>query len=63
MSGLVCMKFTRSSVDSGPSSSIGIIRFFDTDSGGPKIRPEFVLGFAVVFTLIIVAIQLFTKKP
>lgn len=57
------MKLTRESGESGPSSSIGIIRFFDTDSGGPKMRPEFVLGLAVVFTAIIAGIQLLTKKP
>ncbi|VVC00268.1 Sec61beta family protein [uncultured archaeon] len=52
------MKFTQSgSGVSGPSSSIGIIRFFDTDSGGPKITPEFVVGVSVVFALILVALR------
>ena len=51
------MKFTQSSGPSGPSSAIGIIRFFDTDSGGPKISPEFVLIVALAFTLIVAVIQ------
>ncbi len=53
------MKFNKSSSDtSGPSSAIGIMRFFDTDSGGPKISPEFVVAVSVVFTAIIVVLQL-----
>ncbi|HLC93286.1 MAG TPA: preprotein translocase subunit Sec61beta [archaeon] len=55
------MKFnTAPRADSGPSSSIGIMRFFDADSGGPKISPEFVVGVAVVFTLAIAMLRLFT---
>ncbi|HZX34244.1 MAG TPA: SEC61-beta family protein [archaeon] len=54
------MKFTQSQGSSGPSSAIGILRFFDTDSGGPKISPEFVLGVAVIFTLIIAGLRIFT---
>jgi len=53
------MKFTQSQGSSGPSSAIGILRFFDTDSGGPKIS-EFVLGVAVIFTLIIAGLRIFT---
>ena len=53
------MKFTSTSSGvSGPSSSIGIIRFFDTDSGGPKITPEFVLVASVAFALVLVAFRL-----
>lgn len=52
------MKFTKSSEgESGPSSAIGIMRF-NTESGGPKLRPEFVIGLAVVFSVIVLAIQL-----
>lgn len=54
------MKFTNVRQDSGPSSSIGIMRFFDTDSGGPKISPEFVVGVAIIFALIIIGIRIFT---
>lgn len=55
------MKFnTVKTAESGPSSSIGIMRFFDTESGGPKISPEFVVGVAAVFTLLVAAFQVFT---
>jgi len=40
---------------SGPSSSLGIMRFFDSDTSGPKLSPEFVLGAAlalIVFVLV-----------
>ncbi len=43
---------------SGPSSSIGIIRFFDTDSGGPKVTPEFIVGASIVFAIALVAFKL-----
>ena len=56
------MKFTKSgSGESGPSSAIGIMRF-NTESGGPKLRPEFVMGIAVVFVLIVLALQLISPK-
>jgi len=44
----------------GPSSSIGIMRFFDTDMGGPKLSPEFVAGLVVAFVVVLIAIQFFT---
>ncbi|MCH7902760.1 preprotein translocase subunit Sec61beta [archaeon] len=53
------MKFTQSSGPSGPSSAIGIIRFFDADAGGPKISPEFVMIVALVFIFIVVVITIF----
>lgn len=52
------MKFNQTSQPGGPSSAIGIMRFFDTDSGGPKISPEFVLAISLIFTLIIAALQI-----
>ena len=54
------MKMNTIARDSGPSSSIGIMRFFDTDSGGPKISPEFVIAVALAFTLIVAVLQLFS---
>jgi len=42
----------------GPSSSLGIMRFFDADTAGPKIGPEFVVGFAVVFIAVIVGLKI-----
>ena len=33
----------------GPSSALGIMRFFDSDSLAPKISPEFIVIVTVVF--------------
>ncbi len=56
------MKFTQSgSGVSGPSSSIGIIRFFDTDSGGPKVTPEFIIGASVAFALVLVVLKIASR--
>ena len=53
------MKFNKSNeASSGPSSAIGIMRFFDSDGSNPKMSPEFVVAVAVVFSLIIVAFHL-----
>jgi preprotein translocase subunit Sec61beta len=51
------MKFQKTaSTGGGPSSSIGIMRFFDQDMGGPKLSPEFVavavVGFVFVMLLL-----------
>lgn len=41
---------------SGPSSSIGIMRFSDSTSG-PKITPELVIVLCVIFAGIIFALR------
>lgn len=41
----------------GPSSSIGIMRFFDADTKGPKLTPEFVIGITVAFIVLILAVR------
>lgn len=41
----------------GPSSAIGIMRFFDIEAGGPKLSPEFVLVVAVVFVAGMIALH------
>lgn len=52
------MKFQRSSdIGGGPSSSIGIMRFFDTDMGGPKLSPEFVLAVILAFTFLMLVLH------
>jgi len=43
---------------SGPSSAIGIMRFFDQDTGGPKMTPEFVVGVAIAFIVLALAVKL-----
>lgn len=39
-----------------PSSTLGIMRFFDAESKAPAIKPEFVLIASVLFALIILFI-------
>ena len=47
------VKFTKSRPESGggPSSAIGIMRFFDADSKSPKLSPYFILGLSIVFII------------
>lgn len=51
------MRFQRSQNTGGPSSSVGITRFFDTDLSGPKLSPEFILGISVAFVILMVALK------
>ncbi len=53
------VKFTKSSSDQsgGPSSAIGIIRFFDADSKSPQLSPYFVIGVTVVFVIAILVLK------
>ena len=52
------MKFTRPSEGmAGPSSAIGIMRFFDQDTAGPKLTPEFVFVVAVGFTALVIVMR------
>jgi preprotein translocase subunit Sec61beta len=53
------VKMTHGPAVSGPSSSIGIMRFFDVDTKGPKLTPEFVVGLAIVFVVLVLAIKFF----
>ena len=41
----------------GPSSSIGIMRFFDTDMGGPKLTTEFVMGIVIAFVFLLLVLH------
>jgi preprotein translocase subunit Sec61beta len=51
------LKINKGPRKSGPSSSIGILNFFDADMSGPKMSPEFVLLITLVFIIIIIAIH------
>lgn len=57
------MKFEKpkasAGVGGGPSSAIGIMRFFDSDSGGPKISPEFVMILTTLFAFGILFLHFF----
>ena len=52
------VKLNRSPGVSGPSSSLGIMRFFDADTAGPKMSPEFVVATSVAVIIIVVALKL-----
>ncbi len=43
---------------SGPSSAIGITRFFDADSKSPKLSPYFIVGVAVVVVIIMLILRI-----
>lgn len=47
------VKFTKNkpAAGGGPSSAIGITRFFDAESKSPKLSPTFVLGVSIVFVV------------
>jgi len=53
------MKFDKAKTmpGAGPSSAIGIMRFFDQDTGGPKMTPEFVVDFSVVFVVLVLVVK------
>lgn len=57
---VVMVKFTRSAPQAaGPSSSMGVQRFFDTDEGGPRLTPNMVFGFAVAVILVMLVLKYF----
>ncbi len=47
------VKLRRGPAVTGPSSSIGIMRFFDADTSGPKFSPEFLIGLSVVVIIVV----------
>jgi len=52
------VKLSRGPAVSGPSSSLGIVRFFDADTTGPKLSPEFVIGAAIALIAIVLIIKI-----
>lgn len=52
------MKFQKTQGPSGPSSALGITRFFDTESPGPKMSPEFVIIAVAVVTAAFIVLHL-----
>ncbi|MDP2666194.1 MAG: preprotein translocase subunit Sec61beta [Candidatus Diapherotrites archaeon] len=52
------VKFTQTAPQGqGPSSSIGIQRFFDTDEGGPVLTPPMVIGAAIVVIILMLVLH------
>jgi preprotein translocase subunit Sec61beta len=52
------MKFSKSAPSRGPSSSIGILNFFDAKLEGPQVSPSFIFAAVIVFSVIIIALHL-----
>jgi preprotein translocase subunit Sec61beta len=55
---MVKFKKNKPTAGGGPSSAIGITRFFDAESKSPKLSPKFVLGFTIVLIVILLAIHI-----
>jgi len=53
------VKFSKGPSVSGPSSSLGIMRFFDSDTKGPKIPPIAVVGIAAALIVALMIVHAF----
>ena len=42
-----------------PQSSAGLMRFFQDETNGPKVRPEFVIGGAFALIAIVIVARVF----
>jgi preprotein translocase subunit Sec61beta len=42
-----------------PQSSAGLMRFFQDETNGPKIKPEFVVGGAAVLIVVVLVARIF----
>ncbi len=50
------VKLIKGKRTTGPSSAIGLMRFFDADTKSPKLSPEFIMGaIFVVIALVLIA--------
>ncbi|MDP2973447.1 MAG: preprotein translocase subunit Sec61beta [Candidatus Diapherotrites archaeon] len=47
----------------GPSSALGIMRFFDADTSGPKLSPGFIVGIAIALIIVVLGIKSMTAVP
>ncbi len=56
------VKLNRGPAVSGPSSSLGIVRFFDADTSGPKLSPEFVIGAAIAVIALVLVVRAITPS-
>lgn len=52
------MKMQKGSATAGPSSAIGLMRFFDTEMAGPKFSPQFVIVVAIVIVAAILVMRI-----
>ena len=42
-----------------PQSSAGLMRFFQDETNGPKVKPEFVIGGAFVLIAVVILARVF----
>ncbi len=42
-----------------PQSSAGLMRFFQDETNGPKVRPEFVVGGAAILIVVVILARVF----
>ena len=54
------VKLTHGPKVSSPSSSLGIVRFFDADTSGPKLSPEFVIAIALALVALVMIFKAIT---
>ena len=54
------VKLNRGPSVTGPSSSLGIVRFFYADTSGPKLSPEFVIGAAIALIALVLVVRAIT---
>ncbi len=52
------MKLSKGPRVQAPSSSLGIMRFFDADTAGPKIQPELVVGISIALIVIVLGLKM-----
>ena len=55
------VKFQQGPSVSGPSSSIGIMRFFDAETPGPKMTPDFAVGLALIVIALVLIVRFFYR--
>ena len=53
------MKLTKGDAVSGPTSSAGLVRYFDVAGNGIQVTPEVIVGLAVFFIAAEVVIKFF----
>jgi len=51
------MKLLKGEPVSGPTSSAGLVRYFDVSGNGIQVTPEVIVGLAVVFIVAEVVIK------
>jgi len=51
------VKLSRGPATSSPSSSLGIMRFFDVDTGGPKMSPEFIVIVCLILIIVVLIVK------